>query len=73
MIAIWGGISLHHNNNYLMNTILQGLPKIVCYLDDILVSGSTEEENLKNMEHVLLRLKHFGGKVKKEKFSLQHS
>ena len=42
---------------------LQGLPKIVCYLDDIFVTGSTEKENQKNMEHVLLQLKQSGVKV----------
>jgi len=49
------------------STTLQGLPKVICYLDDILVSGSTEEENLKNAEHVLLRLKQYGVKAKKAK------
>ena len=44
-------------------SVLQGLPKIVCYLDDIFVSGGTEEENQKNMEHVLLQLKQPSVKV----------
>jgi len=37
-----------------IDTILQGLPEVICYLDNILVSGSTKKENLKNVEHVLL-------------------
>lgn len=28
-----------------MDTVLQGLPKVMCYLDDILVNGSSEEEH----------------------------
>ena len=39
-----------------MDTVLQGLPKVICYLDDILVTGSTEEEHLSNVEKVLGRL-----------------
>ena len=50
-----------------MDTILQGLPNIICYLEDILVCGSTVEENLKNVEQVLLRLRQYGVKAKKEK------
>ena len=50
-----------------MDTILQGLPNVICYLDDILVCGSTVEENLKNVEQVFLRLRQYGVKVKKEK------
>lgn len=50
-----------------MDTVLQGLPGVICYLDDILVSGTTEEENLKNVEQVLIRLQQYGIKAKKEK------
>ena len=28
-----------------MDTILQGLPQVICYLDDILVTGSTPQEH----------------------------
>lgn len=40
-----------------MDTILQGLPKVICYLDDILVTGSTDDEHLDNLEKVLQKLK----------------
>ena len=30
----------------LMETILQGIPGVVCYIDDILVTGKNEEEHL---------------------------
>ena len=39
-----------------MERVLQGLPKILCYLDDNLLMGSTDEEHLDNLEMVLLRL-----------------
>ena len=39
-----------------MDTVLQGLPKTICYLDDILVSGTTKDEHLQNLEQALQRL-----------------
>ena len=42
-----------------MNTVLQDLPKVICYLDDILVTGSTEEEHLANVEKVVERLQKY--------------
>ncbi|KAL5486807.1 hypothetical protein EMCRGX_G019337 [Ephydatia muelleri] len=35
-----------------MDTILQGLPGVVCYQDDILVTGKEIDEHLKNLERV---------------------
>ena len=39
-----------------MDTILQGVPQTLCFIDDILIMGSSEEEHLKNLEEVLSRL-----------------
>ena len=50
-----------------MDTILQGIPRTCCYLDDILVTGSTREEHLQNLETVLQRLDQRGVRVKKSK------
>ena len=36
-----------------MDTILQGAPQSLCFIDDILITGTTEEENLKNLEVAL--------------------
>lgn len=36
-----------------MDTILQGLPGVICYIDDILVTGSNDAEHLQNLERVL--------------------
>jgi hypothetical protein len=40
----------------MMDTILQGIPGTICYVDDILVTGATEEEHLRNLEEVFRRL-----------------
>ena len=50
-----------------MDTILQGLPHVLCFIDDILITGSNEEEHLQNLESVLKRLDHHGLTVKKSK------
>ena len=50
-----------------MDTILQGVPGVVCYIDDILVTGETDSEHLRNLELVLLRLKKHGVKLKRSK------
>ena len=34
----------------IMDTLLQGVPNTICYLDDILVTGKTDEEHLRNLE-----------------------
>ena len=49
-----------------MDMVLQGLPGVICYIDDILVSG-TSEEQLSRLEEVLKRLKNYGLRVKKNK------
>lgn len=46
-----------------MDTILQGVPKVVCYLDDILITGCTETDHLRNLEEVLRRLRDYGIRV----------
>ena len=50
-----------------MDTVLQGLPRVICYLDDILVTGSTEEEHLQNLEKVLQRLQQYNIRANKAK------
>ena len=49
-----------------MDTILQGAPGVICYLDDILVTGKDESEHFCNLE-VLRRLRHHGVRLKKKK------
>ena len=50
-----------------MENILQGLPMVVVYIDDILISGHTDEEHLENLEKVLQRLQQYGLRLKREK------
>ena len=50
-----------------MDTVLQGLPKVICYLDDILVSEATREEHLQNLENVLQRLQQYNIRAKRSK------
>ena len=43
-----------------MESVLRGLPNVCVYLDDILVSGSSEESHIQNLEAVLTRLEEAG-------------
>ena len=50
-----------------MDTILQGVSGAMCYIDDILVTGATEEEHLRNLEEVLRRLQAHGIRMRRSK------
>ena len=50
-----------------MDTILQGATGVMCYIDDILVTGATEEEHLRNLEEVFRRLQAHGIRMKRKK------
>ena len=50
-----------------MDTILQGMDGVMCYLDDILISGRTEEEHLDNLRKVLQKFREHGIRAKKSK------
>ncbi|XP_057694352.1 uncharacterized protein K02A2.6-like isoform X2 [Corythoichthys intestinalis] len=50
-----------------MDQILSGLPGVQCYLDDILCTGSNDEEHLRNLDAVFKRLRQYGLRVRKEK------
>ena len=52
-----------------MNVIFQGLPGVVCYLDDITVTGKDKSGHLSNLEQVLIRIQEYGFRVLKEKCS----
>lgn len=47
---------------------LRGLPGICVYIDDILITGETDEIHLKNLNAVLQRLQSLGLRLKKDKF-----
>ena len=50
-----------------MDTILQGLPQVICYLDDILIPGKSAAEHMANLETVVNRLKEHGVQLNKDK------
>ena len=50
-----------------MDTILQGIPNTICYLDDILVTGNSAETHLKSLTEVLQRLRQHGLRVRPSK------
>ena len=51
----------------IMESLLQDLPYVSIYLDDILVTGKTQVEHLKNLNEVLTRLEKAGMRLKKNK------
>ena len=50
-----------------MENLLQGIPRVCVYLDDILVTGAIEEEHLANLAQVLQRLETAGMRLKCQK------
>ena len=56
-----------------METLLQDLPGVCIYLDNILITGKIDQEHLSNLHAVLMRLSGAGMKLKPEKcfFMLQ--
>lgn len=50
-----------------MDQILAGLPGVVCYLDDILVTGTDDKSHLQHLDATLNRLKEYGLRVRKDK------
>ena len=50
-----------------IENILQGIEGVVVYLDDILITGSTEEAHLRALETVLTRLNKSGLRLKRNK------
>lgn len=55
-----------------MDTVLQGISGVKCIIDDMIITGSSEKEHLRNMEAVLTRLDEYNVRVNLNKceFSL---
>ncbi len=53
----------------IMDNVVQGLPAVGAYIDNILVSGKTVNEHLQNLEAVLTRLQESGLRLKREKYA----
>ena len=52
-----------------MEQLLQGIPHVAMYIDDILIHSETEAEHLKSLEEVFKRLAKAKLKVKKQNTS----
>ena len=53
----------------IMENLLQGIPGVLTYIDDILVTGRTMAEYLSNLGSVLVRLEEAGVRLKRSKCS----
>ena len=56
-----------------MDQILQGMANVVCYLDDIRIASSTEEQHLVTLDEVLSRLEKYGVVVNQSKCEFRTS
>ncbi|XP_062864462.1 uncharacterized protein K02A2.6-like [Trichomycterus rosablanca] len=56
-----------------MENLLQGVPRVAVYLDDILVTGVNDDEHLKNLAEVLRRLEEAGLRLKRNKCAFMES
>ena len=54
-----------------MEDLLKGVPGVLCYLDDILVCGSTEGEHLERLKVVLAKLQEAGLRLRLDKCSFK--
>ena len=50
-----------------MDSILQGIAGVICYIDDILVTGKDDAQHLQALEQVLSRLQKAGWTIQKNK------
>ena len=48
-----------------MDSLLQGIPGVVVYLNDILVTGPSDREHLESLKEVLRRLENAGLRLNK--------
>ena len=63
-LTFWSGLSASYVSTG-HGFDLEGIDGVICYINDILVTGSTDEQHLERLEKVLQRLKEYGLRVKK--------
>ena len=51
----------------MMDAVLQGIPGVICYIDDILITGKDEESHLRSLKEVFQRLEKHGFRLKQGK------
>ena len=50
-----------------IDSLFQGMPHVLCYLDDILITGSSDNQHRETLEKVLQKLSEAGIRLKKSK------
>ena len=50
-----------------MDTLLSDIPGVIVYLDDVLITGKTNEDHMRSLDTVLTRIQEAGLLLKKEK------
>ena len=63
----YGIVSTPTHFQKIMDQVLQGMEGVICYLDNLYISGKNTESNLANLEKVLKRLETYNLRVKSEK------
>ena len=56
-----------------MESLLNGIPGVLVYLDDILITGPTDVDHLKSLQETLSRLEEAGLRLQKQKCSFMVS
>jgi len=56
-----------------IENVLQGVPNTTIYLDDILITGTSDEEHLKNLSEVLKQMQQTGLHLKRDKCEFMSS
>ena len=52
----------------MMVRVLQGIPGVICYIDDILVSKKDDNSHLRTLEEVFRHLEKHGFRLKQKNF-----
>ncbi len=64
---LFGGSSAPAIFQRAMETLLNGIPGVVVYTDDILITGETDQDHLATLEEVLARMEDAGPRLRKDK------
>ena len=56
-----------------MEGLLQNIPGVIIYLDDVLITGRTNEEHLRSLEKVLTKMEEAGLRLKAEKCTFMNA